>query len=276
MAQVHHEEVAVHVEALPAGQVVLLVEVELSHQHGVADRPDVATRLAGAYGEVDVVVEDEERRVGEADLGDHTAAHHEPLEGDVLHLDQRWHRRAVGVRRVDRGALGPDGERVAQVELHRRLLHERAGQVLAHGDEAVLVDGHQRGQAVGCGNDVVVHQPDPVEALVVRRPHPAVEAAGAAEVLLRDHLERQVGAGRPLGEHLARVVGAPVVDDDDRVRGVGLRGEPVEHADEQVGAVVGHHDDRDRLACTHWTWLTTGTSGVPRSRPRCRRASRAG
>ena len=50
----------------------------------------------------------------------------------------------------------------------------------------------------GAGSDVVVHQPDPVEALLVRRLHAEVEAAGAAEVLLGpDHLQRQVGCTRP-------------------------------------------------------------------------------
>ena len=180
---------------------------------------------------------------------DDAAADHEALEGDVLHLDQLRHRGAVGVHRVDGSALGAYGERVAQVEVDGRLLHERAGEVLAHRDQAVLVDGHQHREAVGGGHHVVVHQPDAVVAGVVRRPHAEVEAAGAAEVgLRRRHAERQVGARV---EHRAGVVGAGVVDDDDRVGGVRLRGEAVEHADEQVGAVVGDDDDRDGLRPGH-------------------------
>ena len=75
-----------------------------------------------------------------------------------------------------------------------------------------------------------------------------MEAAGAAEVLVAvGHVERQPGAVLAL-EDLAGVVVAGVVDDEDRVRRAGLRGEPVEHPGEQVGAVVGHDDDRDGLA----------------------------
>ena len=252
MAQVHHEEVAIHVEALPAREVVLLVEVELAHQHRVAHRPDAPTGEAGPDGVLGVVVEDEELRVGEADLPDHAAPDHEALEGDVLHLDQGWHGGAIGIRRVDRRPLGAHHERVAQVEVDGRLLDQGAGEVLANGDEAVLVDRHQGGEAVGRRHDVVVHQPDAVEAAVVGRPHAEVEAAGPAEVGLggRD-VQWQVVARVEDG---AGVVSADVVDDDDRVRSVRLGREPVEHPDQQVGAVVGDDDDRDLLAHARNLW----------------------
>src|SRR5215218_6919958 len=91
VAEVHREQVAVHVVALPARQVVLLAEVQLAHQHRVAQRPDAVAGAPGPEGEVDVVVEDEERRVRDADRVDDLAAEQEPLEGDVLQLDAAWH-----------------------------------------------------------------------------------------------------------------------------------------------------------------------------------------
>ncbi len=42
---------------------------------------------------------------------------------------------------------------------------------------------HQDGEAVGGGHHVVVHQPDAVEARVVRLLDPEVEAAGPAQVV---------------------------------------------------------------------------------------------
>src|SRR3954469_9358073 len=58
--QVHHEEVAVHVVALPRPGVVLLVEVELTHEHRVAQTDDREPGSAYPQRVVDVVVEDEE------------------------------------------------------------------------------------------------------------------------------------------------------------------------------------------------------------------------
>ena len=69
--------------------------------------------------------------------------------------------------------------------------------VLAHRHQAGLVLGHQQGQAVGSGDDVVVHQPDPVESLVVRRLHAGAEAARTTGVGVEvDALEPQ---GAPAG-----------------------------------------------------------------------------
>ena len=132
-----------------------------------------------------------------------------------------------------------------EVEVGRRLLDQPAVGVLTDRHHERVVLRHQDRQAVGGGHDVVVHQPDPVEALVVCRLHARPEPTGAAGVLVEvDALEVQAAVGV---EHLARVVGAGVVDDDHRVGLVGLRGEPVEGPAEQVGAVVGHDDDRDGL-----------------------------
>jgi hypothetical protein len=83
----HHEEIAVHVETLPTRQVVLLVEVQLAHQPGITDRPDVKTGLPGPDREVDIVVEDEEGGIGEPDPVHDAPPNHEPLEGDVRQLD---------------------------------------------------------------------------------------------------------------------------------------------------------------------------------------------
>ncbi len=219
---------------------MLLVEVELAHQHRVADRPDPEPGAAGAEREVDVVVEDEVRRVRQPDRVHDVAADHEPLEGDVLELDPLRHGRTSAVDGLDHAGLGLDRERVAQVEPGRGLLHEVARGVLADRHQAGLVLRHQRGQAVGGRDHVVVHQPDPVEAGVVRLPHAEVEAARAAEVVGRGrHPQRQVVAV----EHLAGVVGAGVVDDEDRVGAVGLPGQAVEHPGQQVGTVEGHDDD---------------------------------
>src|SRR3954447_24175759 len=71
VAEVHREEVAIHVVALPAREVVLLAVLQLAHEHRVADRPDAIAGATRAQGEVDVVVEDEERGVGQSDRVDH-------------------------------------------------------------------------------------------------------------------------------------------------------------------------------------------------------------
>src|SRR3954453_2075398 len=54
VAEVHREHVAVHVVALPAGQVVLLAEVELPYENGVAHGPDAVAGPTCPDGEVDV------------------------------------------------------------------------------------------------------------------------------------------------------------------------------------------------------------------------------
>ena len=69
-------------------------------------------------------------------------------------------------------------------------------------------------ELVGRGHDVVVDQPGAVPAAVVRRAHPAVEAARSPDVLLGDDVQRQVVAGR---EDVGGVVGAAVDHDDHRV-----------------------------------------------------------
>ena len=116
---------------------------------------------------------------------DHLAADHEALERDVLELDPRRHRRPVGVRRLDARALGPDRQRVAQVEVGAppsrpagRSVSSRTAIRQASSWASSTVE------AVGRRDHVVVHQPDPVVARVVRRPHAEVEAAGAAEVVV--------------------------------------------------------------------------------------------
>jgi hypothetical protein len=118
---------------------------------------------------------------------------------------------------------------------------------------AVLADGHLAGtgvrghdlEEVSSGHHVVVQQQDAVVAGVVRLAHAEVEAARSPEVVLRrGDDERKIGPGI---EDLARVVRARVVDHDDRVGRAGLRGEAVEHADEEVGAVEGHDDHGDGL-----------------------------
>ena len=116
-----------------------------------------------------------------------------------------------------------------------------AAAVLTHRHQAVLVHGQQHAEAVRRGDDVVVHQPDPVIALRVGGLHPQVEPARPAEVLVAaDHLH-----GGAL-EHGRGAIRAGVVDDDDRVRCGVQRREPLEHPLQQVGAVVG--DDHDRRA----------------------------
>ena len=125
----------------------------------------------------------------------------------------------------------------------------RPDAVLADRHQAVLVDRHQHAEAVRRRDDVVVHQPDPVEALLVRRLDAEVEAAGAAEVLLgRITCSGRSGARRAPSSTVCGVVGAGVVDHDHRVRLVLGRGQPTEHPQQQAGAVVGHHDDRDGLS----------------------------
>ena len=84
-----------------------------------------------------------------------------------------------------------------------------------------------------------------VEALVVGRLEAQVEAARAADVL--GGVDRhQVGVGGAL-EHLAGVVGAGVVDDDDAVGAAVQRVQTGQHPLEEVGAVVGHHHDGNGL-----------------------------
>ena len=88
--------------------------------------------------------------------------------------------------RLDHRALGPDRQRVAQVEAR-----SRPSRPACPAGPRAPPSGRPRRSAIstarqsGAGHDVVVHQPDPVEARVVRRPHAEVEAAGAAEVLRR-------------------------------------------------------------------------------------------
>jgi hypothetical protein len=136
---------------------------------------------------------------------------------------------------------------VVEVEAGGGLLDEPARRVLAHRHHACLVLGEQHGQAVGGRDDVVVHQPDPVEAVEVRLPQAEVEAAGAAEVVRAvGDPQRQVAAV-PAVQHRAGVVAAGVVDDVDRVGTAGLGREAVEHPRQQVGAVERHHDDRHLL-----------------------------
>ena len=257
VAEVHDEEVAVHVEALPRLQRVLLRERQLPDQDGVAHGPDPEAGLAGTQGEVRVVVEDEELRVGQPDArrpprgapaGPRTPPPRSPPAA-------AWPRGTV--RRLDARGLGLDRQRVAEVEGGRGLLDQVPVEVLADAHQAVGVlgvDAHEDGQAVGRRHHVVVHQPDAVPATGVRRLHADPEAARAADVLLApDHLERQVVAG----EHLLRVVAARVVHHDhggDRVR---LDDQGVEHPGEQVGPVVGDDDDGDGLGgLSH-----AGTSG---------------
>ena len=186
-------------------------------------------------------------RVGQPDLLDHRAAHHESLEGDVLDLDPLGHRRAGAVV-LDHPGLGLDRPGVGEVEAGGGLLAEPAVGVLPDAGQAVLILRHQDRQAVRGRDDVVVHQPGAVPALLVGGAQAEVEPAGAAEVLLgADHLQRQPAAALLVGEDPRRVVAAVVVHHDHRVGAVLERGEPVEHAREQVGSVEGHHDDGDGL-----------------------------
>ncbi len=124
--------------------------------------------------------------------------------------------------------LGRIAHGLCEVEVGGRLLDQSAVDVLAHRHHEGLVLRHQHREAVGGRDDVVVHQPDPVEALLVGRPHSRPEAARAAGVGLEvDALEVEPAVGV---EHLAGVVLAGVVDHDHRVGLVGLAGQAVEGA----------------------------------------------
>ncbi|KRC46285.1 hypothetical protein ASE19_20810 [Nocardioides sp. Root79] len=224
---------------------MLLVEVELSHQHGVAHRADREAGPTRTDREVHVVVEDEVRRVGQPDPLHDLAPDQEALEGDVLDLDGRRHVLAPGVRRVDARRLGPDGQRVAQVEAERGLLDQSTGAVLADGDQAGALDLEQAGEAVGRRDDVVVHQPHGVVAAVVGGLQPEVEAPGAAEVLGR--VDRDQAGQHAALQHRAGVVGAGIVDHEHRVRRAVEPGQAREHPLQQVGAVERDDDDRDLL-----------------------------
>ena len=98
---------------------------------------------------------------------------------------------------------------------------------------------------------VVVHQPDAVVPGVVRLPDAEVEAARSPEVVLAvGDAQREVVAD----QHVPGVVGAGVVDHEDRVDRAGLDGQPVEHPRQQVGAVVGDDDDGHALGHPRNLW----------------------
>ena len=245
VAEVHREQVAVHVVALPAGQVVLLAEVELAHQHRVADRPDPVAGAAGAQGEVDVVVEDEVRRVGQADRVDHLAAEQEALEGDVLQLDPRGHRVPVAVVGLDhRAASGRIDQGCVRSKSVAAFSTSRPWTSSRTAIRQASSCGHQHRQAVG--GRARRRRPSARSGRSPARTPPRTPARNppAPPVFSSRWIRWSVQAAVGV-EHLAGVVRAGVVDDDHRVGLVGLRGQAVEHPAEQVGAVVGDDDDGD-------------------------------
>ncbi len=129
-----------------------------------------------------------------------------------------------------------------QVEPDGGVLREVAATVLTHRHQAVFVHGQQHAEAVGRRYDVVVHQPDPVVALLVGGLHTQVEPARPAEVL------RRCGSpGRSAPSRTARVRSVLALSTTITASGAAVqRGEPLEHPLQQVGAVVG--DDHDRRA----------------------------
>ena len=167
--EVDHEEVAVHVEPLPACRGACCWS-KSSWRTSTASRTAQMRKPgpAGAHGEVDVVVEDEVRRVGQPDRVDHPPVHHEALEGDVLDLaPARASASRVAYTVSTLAVLGRIASGLRRSKCDRGLLDQVAGEVLAHRHQAGLVVGQQHGQAVGGRHDVVVHQPDPVVARVV-------------------------------------------------------------------------------------------------------------
>ncbi len=194
---------------------------------------------------------------------DDVATHHEPLERHVLQLHALRHRGAGAVGGLDHRGLGLDRQRVRQVEDHRGLLDQRSAGVLADRHQARLVGRQQHRQALRRRHDVVVHQPDPVEALRVRRADREVEAARPAEVLLgAEHLQ---AGERARGQHVGGVVGGGVVDHDHRVGGTVERGQAGEHP-RRAGRRGCRSPPRSRRSRV--SWLAPLAPQPPSCRPR--------
>ena len=175
------------------------------------------------------------------------AADHEPLEGDVLELDLApASPPRVAVASLDASrVLGRIASGLRRSKPGGGLLDQPAARVLADRHQAGLVVGQQHGR--GSRAPAPRRRPSARSGRSPRRRPPA--RRGGSRRRRRGSPRERIGrSGRSVRavEHLAGVVGAGVVDDDTpRPAGASERGQPVEHAGQQVGAVVGHDDDRD-------------------------------
>ena len=204
---------------------------ELVHDH----------RARAARGEVAVhrvVPVDEEPRVGQADLGHHVAVDEHALEASAVHRPEAA---LVERRRRERDR---DAERDRQPVLPVEL----AAVVVVAASLDALEPGRpcaHAGEPVGDDLDVVVHEPHPRGAELVRDAHALAEPAGAARVGVEPVVD-EFGA-ETLAVRLddgGGVIDGGVVDDDDVARLRIHHDDALEQSREEGRTVVG--DDRDR------------------------------
>ena len=100
-------------------------------------------------------------------------------------------------------------------------------------------EGQQTGEPVRQGDDVVVHQPEPVVPVGEGGHDAGVEAPGPAGVLGQVDAPHHRVVAVLLVEELTRAVGAGVVDDVDGLQRPGLREERREQVGQELLAVVG-------------------------------------